>query len=122
MGVMAVLIHLICSSEPAAEVSVIGFVLLELTDTGNICSVLVPHPLLAFTVTLEMPLLDPIVTVIAVVPPPEVIVQPAGTVQLYVLAFNTLEMLYTWLVRLVHCVVSPAIARGDKGAPGLTAV
>jgi len=82
--------------------------------------VLVPQPFPAVTVTLEVPVLDPIVVTIEVVPLPELIVHPSGTDQVYVLAFKTLVILYTWLVKLVHCVVSPEIAKGVAGAPGLT--
>ena len=56
-----------------------------------------------------------VVTVIEVVPAPAVIVHPVGTVQLYVVALATAEMLYVWLTTEGHCVTVPVIAPGVAG-------
>ena len=50
------------------------------TVTGNVCAALVPHVLLAVTEILPLEADPPVLTVIVVVPCPETIVQPAGTV------------------------------------------
>ena len=53
-----------------------------LTTTARLFAVLVPHELVAATPMFPFCPEAPEVTVIVVVPAPEVIVQPAGTVQL----------------------------------------
>ena len=53
-----------------------------LTVTAKVCAVLVPHELVAVTVTFPFCPDAPTVTVIEFVPVPAVIDQPVGTVQL----------------------------------------
>jgi hypothetical protein len=71
-------------------------------------------------VTLILPFCpdEPAVTVIETVPEPDVIAQPVGTVQLYVLAFVTEPILYTRPDVPAHCGVVPVIAPGVAGAAG----
>ena len=60
-----------------------------LTTTAKVCAVLVPHELIAATVMFPFCPAAPAVTVIDVVPAPEVIVHPVGNNQLYDVAFGT---------------------------------
>jgi hypothetical protein len=66
-------------------------VVLGLTVTGKLLAALVPHPLVAVTVIL--PPAFPDVTVIDVDDCPAVMVQSAGTVQVYEVAVGTALML-----------------------------
>ena len=59
---------------------------------------LVPHVFPAVTLMLPFSPGDPVVTVIEIVPCPEVITHPDGTVQLYVVAFVTELMLVPQLL------------------------
>jgi hypothetical protein len=65
-----------------------------LTVTDNERAALVPQLLPAVTVIFPSWPAVPVVTVIAAVPDPPVIVHPAGTVQVYVDAPDTAEILY----------------------------
>ena len=53
-----------------------------------------------------------------VVPAPAVILHPAGTAHVYVVAFGTAAMLYVWPVNPGHWVAVPVIAPGVAGVPG----
>jgi hypothetical protein len=64
----------------------------------------------------------PVETVTLVVPCPAVIVHPAGTVQVYVVAFGTAAILYVKLVLLMHWTLIPVIEPGVTGAGGLTVI
>jgi len=85
------------------------------TVTASMLAPLVPQLLLAVTVTL--PDVVPMVTVIEVVPVPAVIVAPAGTVQVYEVALATAAMEYTLPVVEAHAVTGPVIAPGVAGGP-----
>ena len=57
---------------------------------------------------------------IDIVPAPEVIIQPAGTVQVYDVAFGTAAILYTNPVMPGHTGEVPVIGPGVAGVAGLT--
>jgi hypothetical protein len=63
---------------------------------------------------------DPDVTVIELVPAPEVINQPVGTVHVYDVAFATAVIEYVCPVTAGHCAAVPAIKPGNAGVPGET--
>jgi hypothetical protein len=63
------------------------------TVTAFVLVALFPQELPAVTVMLPFCPAAPVVTVIDVVPAPAVIVQPAGTAHVYVVAFATAVML-----------------------------
>jgi hypothetical protein len=73
------------------------------------------HPQELQDLTHTLPDAEPTVTVILVVPWPAVIVQPAGTVQVYDDAPETADMLYVTEAP-THGVVVPVIAPGVAGA------
>ena len=83
------------------------------TVIACVLAVDVPHAFCAVTDTL--PAVDPIVTVMLFVPVPAVIVAPAGTVQLYVVAPGTAVTEYVKPVVPAHTVVVPVIAPGVAG-------
>lgn len=86
--------------------------------TGNILGPLLPQKLPAVTVTL--PPAIPEVAVMDVVPCPDVMVQPAGTPHVYVVADATglIEKLNPAV--LAQMGVEPEMAAGADGAGGLT--
>ena len=61
-------------------------------------------------------------TVILAVPCPLVIVHPVGTVQLYVVALGTAEILYTDPVVLIHLSGDPLIVPGAAGVAAETVI
>ena len=61
-----------------------------------------------------------VLTEIDVVPCPEAIVHPVGTLHVYEDAFGTAAMLYTNPFLFVHCSAPPVIIPGVAGGPGLT--
>ena len=63
------------------------------TVTAKVAALLVPQSFPAVTLTLPFWPVDPVVTVIEVVPFAEVMVQPVGTDQVYVVALVTALML-----------------------------
>ena len=91
-----------------------------LTVTAKVWSALVPHELFANTVMLPLTAPPEVETVIALVPLPEIIDQPAGTVQLYVVALVTAEILYTNEFVEGHTGDVPLIEPGVAGIAGLT--
>lgn len=82
------------------------------------CTPLVPHELEAETDTL--PATVPEVTVMVLVPAPEVMTQPAGKLQLYEVALATGETLYTNPAVFGQTGVGPDIVPGVAGAGELT--
>src|SRR5688572_28707773 len=74
------------------------------TETAKLLAGLVPQILPA--VTLTFPEVPPNVTVIEVVPWPAVIVEPEGTVQVYVVACCTAEIEYTFPAYAPHGIVA----------------
>jgi hypothetical protein len=91
-----------------------------LTVTAKLLAALVPHELLAVTVIFPFWPALPAVTVIEVVPAPDVIVHPAGTVHVYDVALATAEMLYVNPVVPGHTGVVPVITPGVAGVPAPT--
>ncbi len=79
---------------------------------------LVPQLFPAVTDMLPFCPADPVVTVNETVPCPDEIDHPAGTVQVYVVAFATALMLYTWLFNEGHCAIIPLMAPGMGGVEG----
>jgi hypothetical protein len=67
----------------------VAAVLAGFTVTAKDCAEDVPQLLPAVTVIFPFCPADPVVTVMVVEPAPAVIVQPVGTVQVYVVAFAT---------------------------------
>ena len=63
------------------------------TVTASVLAALVPHEFPAVTVMFPFCPVLPVVTVIDVVPVPAVILQPAGTAHVYVVALGTAAML-----------------------------
>jgi hypothetical protein len=90
------------------------------TTTGFVAAPDVPHEFPAVTVMFPFCPADPAVTVIDVVPAPEVIVHPVGTVHVYVVALVTAAIEYVWLVTPGHCACNPVIAPGTNGVPFVT--
>ena len=84
--------------------------------TGKVAVGLLPQEFPAETET--RPAAAPGVTVIVVVPCPAVMVQPAGTVQLYVVAPATGEIEYVVEALPTHGTLFPVIAPGAGGALG----
>jgi hypothetical protein len=80
----------------------------------NVVGELVPQVLPAVTVTL--PDVEPAVTLMLVVPCPELITVPAGTVHVYVVAPTTGAMEYV-VVAPVQTADNPLIEAGCAGAP-----
>ena len=72
------------------------------TVTAKLLAALVPQLLPAVTVILPFCPAVPVVTVMDVVPAPAVMLQPVGTVQVYVVALVTAAMLYTCPVKPGH--------------------
>ena len=62
---------------------------LGITVTARVDAALVPHTFPAVTVILPFCPTAPVVTVAAIVPCPEVMLHPAGTVHVYVVALGT---------------------------------
>ena len=93
-----------------------------LTVTAILLAALVPQLLPAVTVMFPFCPAVPVVTVMEVVPAPAVIVQPVGTLHVYVVAFVTAVMLYVCAVNPGHCVVVPVIAPGVTGIAGLIVI
>jgi hypothetical protein len=75
--------------------------------------VFVPQPLP--DVTLMFPPAAPAVAEMEIVPCPELIVQPAGTDHVYIVASVTAAILYV-LIELAHTVVNPVIGPGAAGS------
>ena len=86
----------------------------ELTVIACVLAADVPQAFCAVTDTFAD--VDPIVTVMLLVPAPAVIDAPAGTVQLYVIAPGTAVTEYVSPVVPAHTVVVPVIAPGVAGA------
>jgi hypothetical protein len=79
--------------------------------------VLLPQELLAVTFILPFWPVFPVFTVIVSVPCPLVMLQPVGTVHVYVVALGTAEILYVWLVP-GQTEILPEIVPGIAGVPG----
>jgi hypothetical protein len=93
---------------------------IAVTVTARVLAELVPQPLPAVTLILPFCPAEPVVTVIEVVPAPDVTDHPTGTVQVYVVAFRTEAILYICPLRPAHCADVPVIAPGVEGVAGFT--
>jgi hypothetical protein len=85
------------------------------TVTAIVEATLVPQEFCAVTEILPFCPDVPVVSVTETVPCPEIINHPAGTVQLYEVAFGRAAMLYTCPVRDEHWSTVPEIAPGCAG-------
>ena len=88
------------------------------TVTALVLIPLVPQLFPAVTVIFPLSPALPAVTVMEVEPCPAVIVQPAGTFHVYVVAFGTADILYTLPVVFEHPVAAPVMAPGVAGTGG----
>jgi hypothetical protein len=91
------------------------------TVTANELARLVPQLFPAVTEIFPFCPALPVVAWIDMVPFPDVIVHPPGTVHVYVVAFGTAVMLYAWFVNPGHCAAVPVIAPGVAGVAGRVA-
>ena len=87
------------------------------TVTAFEAAAVVPHAFPAVTVIFPFCPADPAVTVIELVPAPAVIVQPDGTVHVYVVALATAAIEYVCPVTPGHCAAVPVIVPGVDGVP-----
>ena len=85
------------------------------TEIAKVLAVLAPQALLAVTVIFPLVAPAPAVTLTEVVPCPELIVQPDGTVQLYEVASVTGEILYTSPDNTGQTALEPVIGPGVAG-------
>lgn len=88
--------------------------------TANVCALLVPQEFEAVTVMFPLVAPAPVETVMVLVPAPEVMVHPDGTVHVYNVALGTAAMLYVRPDLFIHCSVAPLMIAGVAGVPGLT--